>query len=353
MTAVRDVGSPLDRILTLRQEIQVGNILAPRLFISGLAINPRSVKSLGFASAKDMAQSLAEAGVDGIKVTAYTVEELRDIVEVAHAHGLLVYGHTRLDPGASRAVGAGLDGIEHVTDLMEDCVDENPPFPPDFDWSRRDHFFRYYYGQLHRVVNLSKVDRLIQKMVENHVYLDPTLVNHHRGFVQRNTAELAADPALKYMPEKNDRANRYGRYGPEERGEWTKTFKLMQEVAYRFHRAGGFLILGTDSQAAAPDGALPGWSLHQELELFVEAGLTPMEVLQIATLNNAKVMNKDKELGTVETGKYADLLILDGNPLEEIKNTQKIHLVIKDGLVLEPQVLLAEHIRHFGERRKR
>ena len=92
---------------------------------------------MGLSSAREMTLKLAEAGVDGIKVTGYNEEELRDILEVAHAHGLLVFGHTRLDPGALRAVQIGLDGIEHVTDVLEDCVEQNPPFPPDFDWSNR------------------------------------------------------------------------------------------------------------------------------------------------------------------------------------------------------------------------
>ncbi len=350
VTTVRDVGTAVDKILTLREEIAAGNLLAPRLVVSGMGINPRSVKSGGFESARAMTEYLANRGVDGIKVTGYTLGELKEIVEVAHAHGLLVYGHTRIDPGALAAVEAGLDGIEHVTDLMEDCIDENPPFPSGFDWNNREHFFKYYYGRLNRVLNLDKVDHLIERMVANDVYLDPTLINYYRGFVVRNTPELEADPAFRYQPEQWDRSNRYGIYGPEERAEWTKTMKLMQEVTRRFYRAGGLLLLGTDSQAAAPDGALPGWSMHQELELFVEAGLTPMEVLQVATFNNARVMGKEEDLGTLEPGKYADLIILDADPLQEISNTRKIHLVIKDGLVLEPNVLLAEHIRHFGER---
>jgi imidazolonepropionase-like amidohydrolase len=352
VTTVRDVGTAVDKILTLQEEIAAGNLLAPRLVVSGMGINPRSVKSGGFASARAMTEYLANRGVNGIKVTGYSLDELKEIVEVAHAHGLLVYGHTRIDPGALAAVEAGLDGIEHATDLIEDCIDENPPFPSDFDWANREHFFKYYYGRLNRVVNLDKVDHLIERMVANDVYLDPTLINHYRGFVVRNTPELESDPAFRYMPEQYDRSNRYGIYGPEERAEWAKTLKLMQEVTRRFYRAGGFLIMGADSQAAAPDGALPGWSMHQELELFVQAGLTPMEVIQVATLNNAKIMARDKDLGTLEPGKYADLIILDADPLEEIRNTRKIHLVIKDGLVLEPDILLAEHIRHFGERGK-
>ncbi len=350
VTTVRDVGTSLERILTLREEIALGNILAPRLFATGSSINPRSISAMGVSSAREMTEKLAEAGVDGIKVTGYNEEELKDILEVAHAHGLLVFGHTRLDPGALRAVQIGLDGIEHVIEVLEDCVEQNPPFPLDFDWSRRDHFFRYYLGQLHRAVNRTKLDEIIQLMVQNDVYLDPTLVNYNRNFVQRGTPELAADPAFRYMPEEYDRSNRYGDYGPLDREHWTKTFALMQEATYKFFKAGGFLLMGTDSQAAAPDGALPGWSMHQELEFFVGAGLTPMEALKTATFNNAKVMKQENNLGTLETGKYADLVILDANPLENISNTQKIHLVIKDGLVLDPQSLLREHIRHFGER---
>ena len=307
VTTVRDVGTSLERILTLREEIARGNILAPRLFVTGSAINPRSVKAMGLSSAREMTLKLAESGVDG---------------------------------------------IEHVTDVLEDCVEQNPPFPPDFDWSNRDHFFRYYYSQLHRAVDRTKLDQIIQLMVQNNVYLDPTLVNYNRGFVQRNTPELAADPAFRYMPKEFDRSNRYGHYGAEDRQQWEKTFALMQEATYKFFKAGGFPLMGTDSQAAAPDGALPGWSMHQELEFFVGAGLTPMEALQTATFNNAKVMNQEKELGTLETGKYADLVILNGNPLEDIRQTREIYRVIKDGLVLDPQKLLDEHIRHYGERGK-
>jgi len=94
VTTVRDMGSQVERVLTLRQELAVGNILGPRMFVSGIAINPGSVKAMGVSTPRELAQKLVEAGVDGIKVTGYTQAELEEVVEVAHAHGLLVYGHT-------------------------------------------------------------------------------------------------------------------------------------------------------------------------------------------------------------------------------------------------------------------
>jgi imidazolonepropionase-like amidohydrolase len=95
------------------------------------------------------------------------------------------------------------------------------------------------------------------------------------------------------------------------------------------HRAGVPLMAGTDTAAGV--FVIPGFSLHQELELFVKAGLTPMEALQTATLNPAKFLGRTNDSGTVETGKLADLVLLDANPLDDIRNTQKISAVVLDG----------------------
>ena len=352
VTTVRDLGGSIERLVTLREEISVGNLMAPRMFISGMPINPRSVRAMNLNSSREMAEKLVEAGVDGIKVTGYTTDELREIVEVAHANGLIVYGHTgpkrgNRGPGARLTIEAGLDGIEHALGILEDAMDQAVPVPADYDPFDSSHIFRYWYGRMHKVVNSTTVGELVQLMVEEDVYFAPTLNNFMRNFVQRNTPAVESDPNLKYIPE--DEPDRFGRFTEEDRQEWRKTMELMKEATYKFHEAGGLLINGTDS----PGAALPGWSLHQEMELFVEAGLTPMEALLATTLNNAKVLGKEDELGTIEAGKYADLVILDADPLLDITNTQEIHLVIKDGLVLEPDVLLEENLEQFGARGER
>ena len=352
VTTVRDLGGSIERLVTLREEISVGNLMAPRMFISGMPINPGSVRAMNLSSSKEMAEKLVEAGVDGIKVTGYTTDELREIVEVAHANGLIVYGHTgpkrgNRGPGARLAIEAGLDGIEHALGILEDAMDQAVPVPADYDPFDSSHIFRYWYGRMHTVVNSTTVGELVQLMVEEDVYFAPTLNNFMRNFVQRNTPEVESDPNLKYIPE--DEPDRFGRFTEEDRQEWRKTMELMKEATYKFHEAGGLLINGTDS----PGAALPGWSVHQEMELFVEAGLTPMEALLTTTLNNAKVLGKEDELGTIEAGKYADLIILDADPLQDITNTQEIHLVIKGDLVLDPDVLLEENLEQFGARGER
>ena len=351
VTTVRDLGASLERMTTLRQEIAVGNILAPRLFISGMPINPRTVKAIGLESSAEMAVKLAEAGVDGIKVTGYSAEELREIVRVAHSHGLKVYGHTgpTREPGASgpgprAAVQAGLDGIEHGTSVLEGSLEREIPVPADYRSRNWDDQFRYWYLPMNQWVSLKKLDELIGLMVENEVYFSPTMITFHRNFVVKGTAEWEADPARQYIPE--DKPPLFGAFSAEEREQWRRNVELMKQAVLKFQKEGGLLIVGTDS----PGAVFPGWGVHQELELFVEAGLTPLEALQTATLNSARVLQKEQELGTVQVGKAADLLILDANPLDNISHTQRIHRVISKGVVLDPKALLKENLSQFGPR---
>ena len=97
------------------------------------------------------------------------------------------------------------------------------------------------------------------------------------------------------------------------------------------HEAGVLFLAGTDS---ASKFTLPGFALHEELQLLVKAGFSPMEALQTATLNPARYLGKEKDSGTIETGKLADLVLIDANPLEDISNTAKIQAVIVDGRYL-------------------
>jgi len=172
-------------------------------------------------------------------------------------------------------------------------------------------------------------------------------VTMQRNFELVGTPQLQADPSRRYMAEAGPA--RFGAFNDEERREWTKNLGLMRQAVKTFQEAGGLLLVGTDS----PGAVFPGWGLHQELELFVEAGLTEMEALQTATVNAAKVLGKESELGALQVGQYADLVILDGDPLENIQNTQRIHRVIYNGKVLDPAALLQENLEQFGERGQR
>jgi len=112
-----------------------------------------------------------------------------------------------------------------------------------------------------------------------------------------------------------------------------KFFQMELDMTLAMFRAGVPFLAGTDTAAGVH--VFPGFSLHQELALFVQAGLTPLQALQTATLNPAKFMNRLADLGTVERGKLADLVLLDANPLEDIANTKKIRAVVLAGRYLD------------------
>lgn len=113
-------------------------------------------------------------------------------------------------------------------------------------------------------------------------------------------------------------------------------FAATLHLTKAMHDAGVPFIAGTDSANAS---LVPGFSLHQELTLFVAAGFTPMEALQSATLNPARYLGRDQDLGTIEVGKIADLVLLDANPLDDIANTQRIRAVVVNGRFLDRTAL--------------
>jgi imidazolonepropionase-like amidohydrolase len=181
----------------------------------------------------------------------------------------------------SEAVASGQATIEHTETIFEGTWDAARAEP----WPEAVRRFRE-----------ESADELFARFVENGVPLTPTLV-----------------PWALVVDEGDE--------------EWIELFPEFVAVVGQMHRAGMTLLAGTDIAAERPVGT----TLHRELELLVEAGLTPAEALRTATLNPARVLGVDAELGTIEEGKLADLVLLDGNPLEDIANTRRISAVIARG----------------------
>ena len=184
----------------------------------------------------------------------------------------------------------------------------------------------------------SKCAKLFSTFVKNGTWQVPTLVLL-KGFAYPD--ELVKDPHAVYMPSEW-RATAHPRQKyymtdlkPEEFDALVKRIRALLErhkqIVRDMHRAGVPLLAGTDTSGLNP--VLAGWGLHEELALFVDCGLTPMEALQTATLNPARYFKLEKEFGTVEEGKSADLVLLDANPLKDIHNTQKIRAVVMRGRV--------------------
>src|SRR5579864_5863770 len=179
-----------------------------------------------------------------------------------------------------------------------------------------------------------KAQSLFALLRANHTWLCPTLIAEH-NFVSFDDPYVAADPRLKYMSagERNwfsgERDRLSKTKGKEDRAVLTSVYHKYVETIGAMRRAGVEFLAGTDTEE--PYFTIPGFSLHEELVLLVQAGFTPLEALQTATLNPARFLGKEQEFGSIAPEKVADLVLLDANPLEDIGNTRRIAAVVYGG----------------------
>lgn len=190
----------------------------------------------------------------------------------------------------------------------------------------------------------AKAADLIKLMVDRHTYLEPDMVAQGRGLHlqsekwEAEDRKLLSDPELAYIPEGVkakwlDNYTELRQWLADDREQLKNGFANYQKFIGTFVLAGGTVLAGDDVSYSG--WAVPGIGLLRELELMVEAGLTPMQAIMAATRNPAEAYRVLDRLGTVEPGKFADLLVIDDDPLANIRNVQKIALVIKDGKTVE------------------
>jgi imidazolonepropionase-like amidohydrolase len=240
---------------------------------------------------------------------------LKIVADEAHRLGMTVTGHVPEGLNAYQAIEAGQDQINHigyVADIMKAPLPENA--------SRLDR----YKATANLDLASPEVLKALAFLKEHHTVVDPTL-----ALAELFTATTAKPPAsfepgvTKVAPELAEQLTDVG--PPTERSEiGQKVFAKELEIVGALHKAGIPVVAGTDQ-------TVPGHSLHREIELYVQAGFTPMEAIQAATIVPARALGLDKESGTVEKGKRGDLILINGNPLEDIHNTRNVEYVITDG----------------------
>jgi imidazolonepropionase-like amidohydrolase len=332
VTGVRDMGGDLNVLEEWRAAIAAGTLLGPRMVIAGPMLDgpaPRFPSSAPVADAADgrrVVDELHAEGVDFIKIQSLIP---RDGYFAAAAEarrlGIVFVGHVPDAIRASEASNAGQKSIEHFTGIFEGCS------------SIEDQLIEgpKSLGQNVATFDPDRAKALIALMAKNQTWQVPTLV-WERGQWLVDDIDLSHDPLTMYAPRAwKDRT--WPMFVRDIRATMDtdplpvrKQFVQMElDMTLAMFRAGVPFMAGTDTAAGVH--IFPGFSLHDELGLFVQAGLTPMQALQTATRNPAQFLGRLDEQGTVETGKIADLVLLDANPLEDIGNTKKIRAVVLRG----------------------
>jgi imidazolonepropionase-like amidohydrolase len=343
VTTVRDMGNDWTLLETGRRW-RSGDALGPRLLMSGFIDGPGPFTGPTGVVASTLEQALADvdryadSGYVQIKVySSLDTAFVAPIAARAHARGLRLSGHVPNGMTAERFVRAGADEVQHANFLMLNFIADSAGdtrTPSRFTVPAR-------LGALLDVKSDS-VRRFIALLREHGTVSDPTLNAFEEMFTQRPGIVPAAwAPVLDRMPPQVQRSLRAGNGGlpipdspPGMDARYRESFTRMMDLVRALHDAGVTIVAGTD--------AIPGWSLHRELELYVQAGIPAPEVLRIATLGAARVMHRDTDLGTVAAGKLADFIVLDGDPTARISDIRKTWLVVRDGIVFRPDELYAE-----------
>ena len=329
VTTIREASArDLDRVnAQWRQRRDLSGSPIPRLYVSGRA-DRRHARAQS-ADVGDLTRMLVERGVDGIKIRdELTLDEVRTIVREAQVKRKPVFGHTYYrDVDYTRdAVLAGVSGVMHVSGIRPLGRNTRPDTPPadSSDWEAA---WLYRIGEW-RYEDKAYTDSLIRLMVQRGVWLEPTLVLEE--FVLLTPDDMRRHPGARFVRHPPE----WFRDGfPNPRGAALEQARAsvegMKRFVRRFHEAGGMVIAGTDARP------YPVAAIHDELRLLVEAGLTPAAALRAATFDAARALRWQNQVGSVAPGRFADLLILDANPLTDIANTRKINAIVLDGRFID------------------
>lgn len=356
VTSIRDTGGPLERVAPVVEALRAEGATAPRVFFAGplldggdVVYDGENLPLLGIANpdpetARANVARLADAGVDFIKIYEMVTPEVFDVlVREARARGLPIDGHVPLAMQA-REVGPRVQSLEHLRNIELDCTAD-----PSAGVSQRRRL----------LANPEDLPGGALRSRLHGAFRIPSV----RAYDEARCREVLAS-MMNTIQVPTLRLNALRLRPPYTRSDWSDALaKIPAEVAADWGSAGqdqggrapdttypewSLFLVGLMDEAGVPIGAgtdtpiglaIPGYSLHSELEMLVRAGLTPQEALRAATVLPAGFFGLERAMGTVEAGKLADLVLLSGNPLEDITQTRSIDAVVAKGRLLDRAAL--------------
>lgn len=335
VTSVRDLANDNDALLKIKRDIENGKDIGPRITMRGFMdgrgpyTGPTKVFVDNEAEARSAIENYAKLGYDGIKVYSSIKPELvPTIIKLAHAKGLRVSGHVPAFMTAQQFVEAGADEIQHINfiflNFFDDVKDTRTP----------QRFIAVAERAATLDLNSERVRSFVRLLKDHNVVLDPTLTVFEGLFTDRPGKISASYTAIadRLPPQVRREFLAGGLPVPEGKdARYRESQRATLRMMKLIYDSGITIVPGTDG--------LAGFTLHRELELYAQAGISAPDVLRIATLGAARVARRDQELGSITPGKLADMVLVDGDPAKRISDVRHTSLVIKDGAFYEPAAL--------------
>lgn len=333
VTAIRDVGNTKKDIFQLRDQVNSGEILGPQMFVAGPILEGHPPFWQGFKNlrtttqAKKAVEELKKKGADFIKVyETLTPEVYKMILRTARKFGLTVTGHIPSSIDIFKAIRAGQNCFEHIATLGNSIFK--------ITWRKKEN--KWLVENIKP--NHQKLEILLKQLSKTKSVICPTLVFFEKYAKLATYQKLLNLKEIKYMPKyyssigwnpshPKSFANIKGKTS-----QWFRNSGIVTKSMYKMipllQKKGVLLLAGSDTPNPF---VVPGFSLIEELELLVKAGLAPFQALQTATYNPAKFLSVLSDFGTIEEGKIANMVILNKNPLKNISNIKSIEGVFLNG----------------------
>jgi imidazolonepropionase-like amidohydrolase len=333
VTTVRDMGNSNSEMQKMIDEISAGELLSPQLVPSGfLEGDSPYAAQMGFViknldEAKHAVDWYSEHGYPQLKIyNSFPHDHVREIVAYAHSRGMRVSGHIPVFMRAQEAVEQGYDEIQHINQVMLNFL-----VTPTTDTRTLDRFQLPADKVAGLDFNSREVQDFIKLLQDHHTVIDSTLATF--DFLKQRDGDMAEPyaPVADHVPPDVKRSFSVGQMNiPDDATAkiHLESYKKMVEFVGIMYRAGIPLVAGTD--------ALSGFTLQAELALYVKAGLTPAQALQVATKNGALYTRTSNERGSITAGKLADLVLVDGDPTSDIADIRKVALVITRNKLIYP-----------------
>jgi imidazolonepropionase-like amidohydrolase len=320
VTTAREVGGDFEKSKRWQAESNAHTIIAPRILVYPFVSKGRSGSP---AEIRAWIRDIKQKGADGLKIIGMDRDQLEAIMDEAHKLGMKTATHIAVEETTAKDYAElGVTSIEHFYGVADAALNGIQNFPPDTSYSNEVHRFGRA-GELYAQADPEKLHKTIDLMVEKHVAWDPTFSIYEAS---RDLMRAQAQPWFKdYLHPSMEEyfkgsLDNHGSYfigwTSSQEAKWKQQYRIWMDAVREFANKGGLVTTGDD---AGYIYSMYGFGISRELELHEEAGFQPLEVIEHATWNGARLLGMEDRIGKVREGFIADLLVVNGNPLDNLK----------------------------------